>query len=334
MGRISLLVELSSVTRPIKPWLSIDEQLERLAERGMRIGDAEQARHALEVVGYYRLSGYWYPYREPDPTRDGGRLDTFVPGADFAEVLALYDFDRALKNLVLHGIERIEVAFRSRIGHLLGEWGALAHTDPSRFRESFDHEEWWRTARRRIARARGRDEAVEHHRRHYGGVIPIWVLTDLLDFSDLSKLYEGMQSRDQRELAEWFKVTMAPDAGKRAREAWMKNPPLRNWLEHLTIVRNICAHHGRLWNRQLIPLGISRRVQHLSVFSELVAALDPARPEQHQIERVFGTICVIGYLLDSVEPGNDWRKSVDSLVETSFPEGRHRSTTEMGFPAH
>ena len=97
----------------------------------MQIPDHAQAEHALATIGYYRLSGYWYPYREPDPSDPYRRLDTFLPGTDFSEVIDLYDFDRALKTQVLHGIERVEVAFRSRIGYLIGKHGALAHTDPN-----------------------------------------------------------------------------------------------------------------------------------------------------------------------------------------------------------
>lgn len=159
------------MTRPLKPWLSIDDQIQRLTDRGMLIKDQAQAKHALTVVGYYRLSGYWYPYREPDPTTHGHRLDDFVEGTDFAEVQALYEFDCMLKNLLLRGIERVEVAFRSRIGHLVGEWGPLAHSESHRFRSTFDHAKWWKTAKHRIDRARGRDETVDHHDQHYGGEI-------------------------------------------------------------------------------------------------------------------------------------------------------------------
>ena len=39
-----------------KPFRSIDEQIELLGCRGMIIDDDEVARHALERIGYYRLS--------------------------------------------------------------------------------------------------------------------------------------------------------------------------------------------------------------------------------------------------------------------------------------
>ncbi len=260
------------------------------------------------------------------------RLDAFLPGTDFAEILALYRFDSALKRLIWIAIEVVEIAFRSRIGHLLGRAGPLAHTEPNNFRSNFDHTNWWATAESRIRRARGRDASVDHHYDNYGGEVPLWVLTDLLDFSDVSKLYAGLTSPDQREIAEWFGVTMADDASKSSRTSWNKHPPLANWLEHLTTVRNICAHHGRLWNRQLVPIGIAPRVQHLPAFAEIAPTLDPSRPDTWQVERVYGTICIISQLLNRIEAKSTWRTDVDSLVTDAFPTGRYRSVSEMGFP--
>lgn len=202
----------------LKPWLSIDDQIQQLCNRGMGIADREQASHALTIVGYYRLSGYWHVYRQPNPKQSDQLLDDFLPGTQFKEVLALYNFDRALKDLIWLGIERVEVAFRSRIGHVLGRSGPLAHTDPGSFRSTFDHGRWWNTAKGRIARARGRDATVDHHDNAYAGDVPLWVLTDLLDFSDVSKLYAGMISSDQRVIADWFGVSMAADALKASRK--------------------------------------------------------------------------------------------------------------------
>jgi abortive infection bacteriophage resistance protein len=319
------------MSRPLKPWLSIDDQIDLLRTRGMQIPDPDAAAHALTVVGYYRLSGYWYSYRRFD-SGQVGRLSDFLPGTDFADVWTLYDFDRRLKSLVLDGIERIEVAFRSRIGHLVGEIGPLAHTEATHFRSTFDHANWLGLAKGRVARATGRDQFVDHHHQHYDGQIPIWVLTDLLDFADLSKLYAGMIASDQKVIAEWFKVTVAPDATQSTRRNWAKKPPLTNWLEHLSVVRNICAHHGRLWNRQLTPLGVPQRIRHLPVFDDLIPTFEKLSEDQHQIERVYGTICIISYLLHSVEASNAWRSSVDNLVDWTFPQLSHRSPTEMGFP--
>jgi abortive infection bacteriophage resistance protein len=253
------------------------------------------------------------------------RLSTFVSGTTFAEVVGLYEFDRELKALVHSGLERVEVALRSQVGHQLGAIDPLAHIDATHFRPTFNHAGWRATAQGRVERALGRDEFVDHHYAVYGGKLPIWVLTDVLDFSDLSKLYAGFKSSDQKVVAEWFGVSLPPTSTKSQRRRWRDNPPLANWLEHLTVVRNICAHHGRLWNRLLTLVGTSPRVRHLPVFDSLPA-------DQMQVERVNGTICVITYLLDAASPGHSWRAKVDDLVSTWFSRFKLRKTSEMGYP--
>ncbi|GAT01271.1 Abi family protein [Mycolicibacterium fortuitum] len=313
------------MTRPVKSWLSINDQVQLLRSRGMDVADPAVAARWLSAVGYYRLSGYWYPYRQLDPAVAGKRLSAFEPGTTFDEITALYEFDRHLKALLHSGLERVEVALRSQIGHCLGAIDPMAHTDPIHFRPTFDHTNWLRTAHRRVDRARGRDQFVDHHDANYGGQLPIWVLTDVLDFSDLSKLYAGLRAADQKAIAEYFAVTVAPGASQSSRQRWARNPPLVNWLEHLTIARNICAHHGRLWNRVLSPIGTAPRIRHLPVFDAL--------PEgQNQIERVYGTISVTAYLLDTASPGHTWRDKVDSLICTWFGRLSLRSTGEMGYP--
>ncbi len=47
-----------------KPWISHQEQLDRLKQRGLAVTDDKKALSYLKRIGYYRLSGYWYPFRE------------------------------------------------------------------------------------------------------------------------------------------------------------------------------------------------------------------------------------------------------------------------------
>ena len=74
----------------VKDPTTIDEQIRILSERGMNV-DIDLARQWLRSVSYYRLSGYWYPYREQlqSTPRRPARADTFVPGSTFSEVADL-----------------------------------------------------------------------------------------------------------------------------------------------------------------------------------------------------------------------------------------------------
>lgn len=62
-----------------KPWLSVDEQVDRLAGHGIEIEDRDRAVSLLRAVGYYRLTGYLCPFRESEPCADDeGRTRTRV----------------------------------------------------------------------------------------------------------------------------------------------------------------------------------------------------------------------------------------------------------------
>lgn len=104
----------------------------------MTIPDHTAAERWLGSVGYYRLSGYWYPYRVRTQAAGAPPVigDDFQPGTSFEQIVELYDFDRTLKLLVLDAIESVEVAMRLRVGHTLGRRGAFAHTDPNMLRPS------------------------------------------------------------------------------------------------------------------------------------------------------------------------------------------------------
>lgn len=148
-------------------------------------------------MGYYRLSGYWYPFRASLPQQGGPRLvlDTFVQGTTLAQVVDVYEFDRKLRLLVMDGIERVEVSVRFHVGHVLGRRGAFAHADPDALDDDFagrsivsppalntwmqtNHAQWLR--RRQDEERRSKADFVKHFRAKYGPPLPVWLSPRLL----------------------------------------------------------------------------------------------------------------------------------------------------------
>lgn len=281
----------------------------------------DDAAQWLSSVGYYRLSGYWYPYRR---LRVGGqRGDDFVEGTQFEDVARLYEFDRKLRTLIHDGIERIEVALRQQVSSLIGRIDPLAYKDPHHFRPDFDHAHWLNTTQRRVERAKRHSEPVRHHQRNYGGELPIWVLADLLDFADVSQLVEGLPAKQQWDVAKALGVKINRDAlSKSQRKKVNKNHPLARWCEQLTVVRNTCAHHSRVWNRSFVPAGTNALRTDASLES---------LPEG-QSERLYGALAVMAAILLNICPGTTWPAKVRKLVTENFINLQGRSVGEMGFP--
>lgn len=311
-----------------KPHLTMSQQVELLRSRGMIIPDADAATYWLGVVGYYRLSGYWYPYRAADGAGDDvHRGDRFLAGTSFDQIIALYDFDRHLKLLVLEAIERFEIAMRVRVGHTLGAHGAYAHLDPSlldgRFSEAADGETsryaaWLDGVTR--AQERSKDDFVEHFRMKYDDRLPIWVLTEILEFGSLSTLYQGMSSLDRNVVALGLGVMNASGQGN--------GKALTNWMHVLTVVRNICAHHFRFWNRNLTIQLATKHLRPIPKLSHLASSSG-----QPPVPRIFSALCLLAFVLDGLFPESGWVGRVSELINSRLPASG-REAHEMGFPSN
>lgn len=307
------------MSRPVKPYKPQDDLIAGLETRGMTV-QRELAAQWLANVGYYRLSGYWYPYRQFAGAR---RVDPFVPGTSFQRVIALYAFDRKLRTLIHDGVERVEILLRTRLNETLGAIDALAHRDASNFRASFDHAKWLRTADKRVDRAQRHSDSVQHHQDDYGGVLPIWAHSEVLDFADASRLYDGLPSRLQLEVAEGMgiRLNLAMVTKRQAAKA-KSSHPLARWLEQISIVRNTSAHHARLWNRTFLPAPTAAM--------KTMPALETL--PNGQSEQLYGALSVMAVLIERASPGSSWRSKVADLVVTANLEGLGRSVEEMGFP--
>lgn len=99
--------------KPLKRWLSFEDQLRQLEARGLTVDDSAATLDYLERLGYYRLSGYWYPLRKIDvaASRAQGkpvRQDVFIENSRFEHVVQLYVFDKKLRLLTMDALERCQ----------------------------------------------------------------------------------------------------------------------------------------------------------------------------------------------------------------------------------
>lgn len=304
--------------RPLKDYKTHAEQIALLRTRGMVIDDPAYATKWLHEVGYYRLSLYTHHFRTANER--GEKHGRFHEGTRFDEAVSLYIFDRELRYRVFSGIEKIEVALRARMGYHLGGYGPDAHRNPAHFRSTRKHAELLRTFQRRFDRAlAGNDEVALHHQAHYDGHLPTWVLTDLLDFSDLSKLFAQLHSADQRALARGFGLNDPP------RKRKQRPSNLAGWLHQLSLVRNFTAHHARLWDRTFGAKGASDAQGVQGYFQGFGP---PA-----QSKDMYGVLTIMAFLLEAIEDSTDWSKDLAYFIERSFHHLPSRSLAEMGFPA-
>lgn len=123
----------------VKAYKTYAEQVRILAGRGMDVGDEESAIATLGRVNYYRLSGYWYPFRK---LVNSTRGDQFYDGTRFTDVVALYDFDARLRSATFAALMPVELAVRALVGHELGRIDPCAHLEMSKLGPTETAESW------------------------------------------------------------------------------------------------------------------------------------------------------------------------------------------------
>ncbi len=282
-----------------KPPLSIPDQALLLIGRGMG-GDRRLLESQLASVNYYRLSGYWFPFRNSD--------DTFQPGTTFETVWDRYIFDRQLRLLAMDAIERIEIAVRSLLAyhhsHVHGPFAFVSDNRTMPKLKSHQFRDF--TARVRDEVNRSHERFVKHFRVKYSSSpdLPIWMATEVMSFGTVLTLFRGSTNIVKQNVASAFGMPHAVFA---------------SWLLTLNTVRNICAHHSRLWNRTFgvkptIPL--AKTYPHWHV------------PVAIKNDKVFGTLTICRHCLFCVAPQSKWRDRLKQLL-ADHPE---IPIKEMGFP--
>ncbi len=280
----------------------------------MSIADSHRASAYLERVGYYRLSGYWYSLRESTKTANSQDTihDTFRQGTTFDQVIDLYVFDKTLRILLLDAIERIEVALRTSVALCLGRYAPCAHYDPKflnkRFHQNGQHGVW--ISRLDEATQRSREDFIKHYRSKYTLPIPIWIAVELWDFGMLSHFLSGMRDRDLDRIA--------------SRYGLQRRILLCSWVRGINFVRNLCAHHCRLWNRIIIDQPMPTKIGELKEFDHLAA-------DRHAQSRLYGILCVIRFLLRTSNPSSSWAHRLRTHIAT-FPQSTALSIRHMGIP--
>lgn len=220
----------------LKKPLSFTDQLQKLKEHGVVISDEAEAVRILKTVNYYRLTGYALQFRK-DP-----KYSTYLEGTTFESIYHLYLVDERLRDLFRMYIEKAEIYYRTQIAY---GFVSVKCTEPL-YDQHYDSDNFYNKAGYREVLDHFEREKnyykdsliVKHHKIKYANRMPLWVMVELMSFSNLSKLYSAMYYSEKDVIAHSIGV---------GRET------LENHLHCLAVLRNKCAHAARLYNTQFNP---------------------------------------------------------------------------------
>lgn len=287
--------------------LSFDEQVDLLISRGLKVADREYVRHILENVSYSRLKGYMVPFMV------SGEQQMFKPGTTFEDFYSIYGFDRRFRELIFHELEKVEISIRARIGFASTEEdGGYWFINEKYFANPKRHKYILRHLSDDVEQSD--NDAIKRFRAKYSNEFPpCWMTLEAASMGTLSVIYDALiPGKMKDEIAAYY--GLRPEI-------------FGSWLRHLVYIRNVCAHHNRLWNNSLD--------RGAAIPSAKNGLLDPTRPFPPQDRRldgkrqkVYTTLCVIKYLQDTIKPTNTFAKRLRELLD-NYPQ---IDCSQMGFP--
>jgi abortive infection bacteriophage resistance protein len=283
--------------------LPFTTQIDILKNRGLHFGNEDLAKHYLSNISYYRLRAYTYPFQDNnDPDHP------FITSISFEEIVDLYVFDRRLRLLVFNALEKIEIALRTKIiYHYAMAHGSHFHENPALFRNQDRFHSDKLKLQEEIKRSS--EDFIKHYFIKYSDPPnpPAWMSLEVVTMGLLSQFYKNFsRSEIKRNIARAFGLP---------REDF-----LENWMHVFSNLRNICAHHGRIWNRRFI-------VEPRLPANTSAPFLTNTRIHTNKL---YASLSCMQYILKDISPGSDFSTQLKNLLD-KCPLNQ---VSEMGFPGN
>ncbi|MBI5326293.1 MAG: Abi family protein [Ignavibacteriae bacterium] len=280
--------------------ITFQEQIERLISRGMVFDDLNEALRFLKNISYYKLSGYWYTFLQPPYENH-----IFKENTTFKKVIRTFILDRKLRLLIFSQLERIENSFKTQLIYNYSiAYGSNWLINEKHYKNQIIYKRFINVLNESISSSK--EIFISHYRNKYTNpeFPPSWMSIDVISFGQVSILYKNLKnSNTKKVIAKYFGVDTVI---------------LESWMESLSYIRNICAHHSRLWNRQL-PI---KPMIPKNPYNEWIKIL-PEKPD-----RIFIILAIIYYLSKILNPNTTFNLKLYELL-TEYQE---IPLHYMGFP--
>lgn len=310
-------------SRDPKPHLSLEEQVDRLVERGLLVDNIDTAKKALGRYNYYRLRGYFHVFLEQEiqsETQVQSRVNKFLPETNLDDVLAIYDFDARLRRILLDCLSEFELRLRTSIAYHAGNVDPLIHLNGKGLHVNFikinsngesAHTNWLQQYQRRFEESKHED-FVKWHIEEFDSQLPIWAAVEILQFGQLTSLYRGFDQGTAYLISNDFGVDPAI---------------LKSWAASFNDLRNLAAHHSRIWNKQFVKSpkisgsGFPKEIRHLQ------------ECEEWRLRKLYTQLTVLAWIFSRDQSDKHQVLEIMSLLN-DFPESEKLSLDQSGFPSN
>lgn len=238
----------------------------------------------------------------------------FKPNTTFETAFRIYKFDRELRLLVLRELEKVEVAVRSKMIYTLSQsLGPFWYLDSANFSNPVKHADTLSKIGNEYSRSD--EEFVQAFKNKYSDPMPpSWMMLEVSSFGTLSSLYSYLRpTRDKRDIAQYFGLA---------------DKVLSSWLHSIVYLRNICAHHARLWNREMqIQSIIPRHTQN--PFINQASYISPETGQRLPLNnRTYFILSMVIYLMNTI----NLKHTIQSKFKSLLAKYPNIDTCAIGFP--
>lgn len=289
-----------------KPFKTYDEQIQILQGRGLIVDDLNFARHILTHFNYYRITAYRFPFLVSPY-----QADNYKCGTRFEDLWDLYRFDQKLRWLVNEACKALEISVRARWAYVMGErFGPQAYEASQAFVNQTRHTGHLRQLDDELDRSR--EIFVKHYKNKYDMARPpIWAACEVMSFGTLSHFFSISPKNEQKQIAQTYRL---------------QAETMKSLLQQAVYLRNLCAHHSRLWNRKLTITPTLPR----SHPPGLIASLDTSKYNEQESRKIYNSLVLLGHTQSVILPDGDWKTRLQTHLGALQAIGL--TVAEMGFP--
>lgn len=216
-----------------KKWKSFIDQANQLKTRNLKVKDNQELISFLSGVNYYKFTAYLKFFDYPNPCDD-------YRYTEFSRVKDLYNFDKKLRNTLMHLLEKIEVSLKTQFAYTIGSTNnCFGHLDRNNYINKYIN-----SSNKNLndfiiqvkeAEKNSKEEFVQSFKNKYTNSpnLPVWMTVELLSFGPIATASCNLNASLRQKIVNYYGISF---------------DEMQDWFKILNILRNKCAHSNRVWN--------------------------------------------------------------------------------------
>jgi len=229
-----------------------------------------------------------------------------MTGTTLNEIIEIMDFDNELRLLVFNAVSILERWVRTDLIYNFSIHfnDAFAYTKYSSYPKQPQYmvDKFIKFIKGEMNHSK--EVFVQHYKIRYyqENYLPAWMAAEIMSMGTMNRFYQLMDKNLKSQTVEVFNV---------------HEVVFHSWLNSIRNVRNICAHHNRLWNRDLsfIP-----KIPKKSI--------DWSQYKVRNDKKLFLLLSIINYMLKQINCHPSFKSELDTL----FIKYRNIRIIKMDFP--